>query len=144
MFRVATAGFLAWLVPGLGHAYLGFWKRGLILFITITITFWTGVAIGGVRGTVNYRDRKAWYFAELCTGGNTLVATAVHKAIGMQPRVTGQAPPFAGHWLSTDVGAHYAGIAGLLNLLIILDAVARSDMRTESNERRTTRTRGAS
>ena len=33
----------------------------------------------------------------------------------------------AGHWLPADVGVHYTGVAGLLNLLVILDAVARAD-----------------
>ncbi len=128
LLRVALAGFLAWIVPGLGHFYLGFRKRAIVLFLAITLTFWAGVAIGGVRGTVNWRDRSLWYMAELCTGGNTLAATALHKAVGMQPRARGTLPPYPGDWTATDVGVHYAGVAGLLNLLIIIDAVARGDL----------------
>jgi hypothetical protein len=38
----------------------------------------------------------------------------------------------AGHWLPADVGVHYTGVAGLLNLLVILDAVARGDRGSSS------------
>ena len=58
-------------MPGLGHVFLGHRHRGLIFLVTITATFWTGVAIGGVRGTVNPQDRQLWFVAQLCTGVNT-------------------------------------------------------------------------
>ena len=37
--RIATAGLLAWLLPGLGHIYLGEKKRGWILMITVAAVF---------------------------------------------------------------------------------------------------------
>ena len=125
--RIPLVGFLAWLFPGLAHIYLGYWKRGLVFLVTITVTFWSGIAIGGVRGTVDWRHRKAWFVAELCTGGNTLAAAVLHKSVGLLPGGEGKTQPYAGHWVSVDVGVHYAGIAGLLNLLVILDALARAD-----------------
>lgn len=130
--RLPVTGFLAWLFPGLGHVYLGYWKRGLILMVTISVTFWSGVAIGGVRGTVDWRYRKAWFVAQLGTVGNTLAAAVLHKSIGMLPGGEDAdgppGPPYTGHWLSVDVGIHYAGVAGLLNLLAIFDALARADL----------------
>lgn len=128
IIRVGLAGLLAWLVPGLGHIYLGFKKRGTILLIAITLTFWTGVAIGGVRGVIDHRVHKLWFAAQACTGGNTLTALGLHSLVGFDaydPR--SPVPPYTGPWMSVDIGIHYAGVAGLLNLLVILDAIVRAD-----------------
>lgn len=121
------AGFLAWLVPGLGHIYLGHRVRGLVCLVTITVTFWSGVAIGGVHATVDPQERTLWFMAQSCTGGNTLAAYGLHRVVEPQ-LVAGQRPAaVSAHWLSSDVGVHYTGVAGLLNLLIILDALGRAD-----------------
>ena len=48
---------VAWLIPGAGHVYLGRTVRGIIIFLTISATFWTGVALGGVM-TVDYRGER--------------------------------------------------------------------------------------
>ncbi len=124
LIRIPMVGLLAWLLPGLGHLYLGHRNRGLICLITITLTFWTGVAIGGVRGTVNPKEHNYWFVAQLCTAGNTLAAYALSRTIGARSSTPG-APATIAHWSSTDVGVHYTGVAGLLNLLVIFDAIAR-------------------
>ena len=63
---------LAWLIPGAGHVFIGRVTRGIIIFVTITATFWAGVAMGGVM-TVDKRTEKWWFAADLCTGLNGLV-----------------------------------------------------------------------
>lgn len=122
IFRGPVAGLLAWLVPGLGHLFLGFKARGLVYLLTIVATFWTGVAIGGVRATVDPSRRTLWFTAQLCSGVNAFAAYALHRALA-------QSDEPAGPYLSSEVGVHYTGVAGLLNILVILDAVARSDPR---------------
>jgi hypothetical protein len=122
--RVPLAGLLGWLVPGLGHIFLGHRTRGLILLVTITATFWFGIALGGLAGTVDRHGRTAWFLAELCNGGNTLTALAVRSVVvPTGPHATVR----PGHWLTVDIGIHYAGISGLLNLLVILDVLVRAD-----------------
>ncbi len=132
--RMPIAGLLAWLVPGLGHLYLGHRGRGLLCLVTITVTFWTGVAIGGVRDTVNPNERKLWFVAQLCNAGNTVAAYALHRGFAtgnpQQKRPVGTA-----HWASADVGVHYTGVAGLLNLLVIFDAIARADPSSAARRR---------
>lgn len=129
MVQASLAGCLAWLIPGLGHIYLGHRSHGLVFLVAITATFWSGVAIGGVRSTVNPHERKLWFMAQLCTGGNTLSAWALHERIaGAYQR--GAEPVRYSHWMQADVGVHYTGVAGLLNLLIILDAIARAEPST--------------
>ena len=122
MLRTSIAGFLTWAVPGLGHIYLGHRGRGLVLLVAITATFWSGVAIGGVRETVDPQKRKLWFTAQLCTGGQTIAALVLHRSLDRAGR-----PNPIGHWLTTDIGVHYTGVAGLLNLLVILDAIGRAD-----------------
>ena len=64
-----VAGVLAWLIPGAGHFYIGRRVRGIILFIIINATFWTGVGIGGVM-TVDGRYERWWMAAQLLTGAD--------------------------------------------------------------------------
>ncbi len=124
LLRAPIAGLLAWLVPGLGHIFLGHRGRGIVFLLTITATFWTGVAIGGVRATVDPHERTLWFLAQLCTGSNTGAAYALNVAIAPTTPSPGWNAS-AGPWLSAEVGVHYTGVAGLLNLLVILDALGR-------------------
>ncbi len=142
LLAAPIAGLLGWLVPGFGHLYLGQRTRGLVCLVTITATFWTGVAIGSVHATVDPRERTLWFMAQLCTGGNTLVAYAWHEIVtpdrdetnpavrsGRSQSAETLASAPIPHWLSVDVGVHYTGVAGLLNLLVILDALGRAEAR---------------
>lgn len=124
--RAPIAGILAWVVPGLGHIYLGERNRGLILLVTISLTFWSGVAIGGVGATVNPREQRLWFMAQSLTGGQALVAYTLSNREMAKSKVGNSV--VLSHWLAADVGRHYSGVAGLLNLLVILDAIGRAEM----------------
>ncbi len=134
------AGLLAWVLPGLGHIYLGARSRGIVYLVTITATFWTGVAIGSVQGTVAPHARKLWFVAQLCTGGNTLLAYGLHVRADPQSARSTKLT-VAGHWSSAEVGVHYTGVAGLLNLLVIFDAIARAEPSSASRRQRRGRRR---
>ena len=125
--RTPIVGLLAFLVPGLGHLYLGDRARGIIFCVVITVTFWGGVAIGGVRSTIDTQERKAWFLAQLCSGSNTLVIlTARWIAPTHLDPEKGDFP--RAYWPAEDIAVVYTGVAGLLNLLIILDALVRSEL----------------
>lgn len=126
MLRMPIAAFLAWLIPGLGHIYLGHRGRGIICLVAIVVTFWSGVAIGGVQSTVAPRARKLWFVAQLGTGGNTLAAYALHCRVDPETARSGSIAVVA-PWSASEIGVHYTGVAGLLNLLVIFDAVARAE-----------------
>jgi hypothetical protein len=118
-----VAGLLAWLVPGVGHFYLRQYWRGAVFLAVITVTFWSGVAIGGVVSTVSPRSHPAWFVAELCTAGNALGGLALRSSL---PEVRSANPsPYLATWPADDIGLVYCGVAGLLNVLVILDAMAR-------------------
>ena len=118
--RAPIAAFLSWILPGLGHFYLGQGARGLVFLVTVTATFWTGVAVGGVRSTVDPQQRRLWFVAQMCSGGNALGAFALHRSVADSSESPGSN-------LSSEVGVHYTGVAGLLNLLVILDAIGRAE-----------------
>jgi len=127
--RVSAAGLLSWLMPGLGHLFIGDRTRGIVCMVTIVITFWSGVAIGGVRATVDPQERSLWFLAQLCTGTNV---GAAYLLRGDAPRVSqrvsaAQVAATAGPWVSADIGVHYTGVAGLLSILVILDALGRAE-----------------
>lgn len=115
-----AAGLLAWLVPGAGHWYLGYRDRAVIFFVTITATFWTGVAVGGVRTTMNVRENGAWFAAQVCAGPQALGAW-------MWARRIPEKLEFEAIYPTADIAVVYSGVAGLLNLLVIIDALARSE-----------------
>lgn len=144
-----VALFLAWLIPGAGHVYLGRVGRGTILFVMIGATFWAGMAMGGVM-TVDYHNERWWFAAAMLTGIHGLVGWhrqgEVYKELADDPTI-GLAPrpgtPQRKTWnervdqrlaaegkalvYPTDTVARaYVGVAGLLNLLCVFDAVLLS------------------
>lgn len=124
----SIAGILSWLMPGVGHLFLGERGRGLVLLFTMTVTFWTGVAIGGVRDTVDPHKHKLWFTAQLGSGGHALIAYGLNRAVASRGSAPQDTRPLA-HWASVDVAVHYTGVVGMLNLLVVLDAIGRGDRR---------------
>jgi len=121
---------LAWILPGAGHVYLGRVRRGIILCVTIGATFWAGVAIGGVL-TVDYQNERWWFVAEMFTGVHGLVGWYRQEKVYQEMQKMGPAEReqhLAARGLAlvaptATVAQAYAGIAGLLNLMCMFDAV---------------------
>ena len=99
----------------------------MIFLVMITLTFWTGVAVGGVKCVDLHKPaqqsaggdtRSWWFFAQILNGGYAVTSYAV-----------GKWSTEAGYlaWPSGDVASVYTGVAGLLNLLIIIDALSRAE-----------------
>jgi len=129
--RAAIAAMLAWVLPGLGHWYLGHRQRAIIFFVTMSVTFWAGVAIGGVRSTITPRDNGPWIAAQLCVGPQSLLALYWSERLAeraIREAGPGQKPTkYKASWPASNISVVYAGVAGLLNLLVIIDALARAD-----------------
>lgn len=117
------AALLAWLMPGLGHWWIGERGRGIILFVVVTVTFWSGVAVGGVRTVISPNENGPWIAAQLCMGPQSLIA--LKSAQGLRAEEAAGKANYKSPWPSGDIGVVYAGIAGLLNLLVMLDVLAR-------------------
>lgn len=145
------AGVLAYLIPGAGHILLRRYVRGIIVFLGITGLFWTGIGFGGVF-TVDPVNERWWYAADMLTGISGLYArarsleksNAIAHTLVDQNKLSTLGPPRnpadAEAWkkvyndkLAEDklavvypvdvVSRAYSGVAGMLNLLVIFDAM---------------------
>jgi hypothetical protein len=110
-FFLILVGLLAWLVPGAGHYVIREKRRAMIIFVSIVLTFCIGLYIGSV-GVIDRVGAKPWYLAQIMN--SPMVA-----ALG---RLTENgAYPVYGR--PNEIGQIYTSIAGLLNLLCIVNAV---------------------
>ncbi len=104
-------GLLAWLLPGAGHLLLKEKKRSIIIFVTIVLTFCTGLYIGSI-GVIDPVGAKPWYVAQIMN--SPMVAALGHLTAG---------GGFPAYGRPNEIGQIYTSIAGLLNLLCIVNAV---------------------
>ena len=111
--RSVTAAFLAWIVPGLGHFYLGRRRTGILLAIIVTVCFVLGLSFEGRLYTIEQGQPLTILatFAVYGAGILNLAARALSSNIGG----TVLAPTY-------EYGCAYLLTAGLMNLLLMLDA----------------------
>lgn len=119
---VALAG---WLVPGSGYLLIGQRPRGLVVGISIIVLFLLGLLIGGMKvidPAADYSNLykaivdKPWFIAQILAGPITLVAALI-----------GRGPQFImSHVRVNEIGTLYTAIAGMLNLLAIIDSTSRA------------------
>jgi len=110
LFLVIVA-VLAWAVPGAGHFVIKERKRAIIIFITITLTFLTGLYVGSV-GVIDPVGAWPWYIAQMMAS----------PAVGMLGQIT-KTRQYTSYGKPADIGQIYTSIAGMLNLLCIISAV---------------------
>jgi hypothetical protein len=143
----ALAGFLAWLIPGLGHLYQQRYGKAVLFFVCIMGTFSYGLYLGAGRVVyASWRegDKRLPYFCQLGVGLPALPALiqAYRVRHGHRPLLGGfMAPPplhenegpadepTLGEMIKTlhgffELGTVYTMIAGLINILAIYDACA--------------------
>lgn len=112
VLRVLVACVLAWAVPGLGHLSVGRIVRGVVFGVVILSLFVGGIALDGKV----YRPEE----------GMPLTYLAAFGAAGVGlPYVLAHAAGYGAGDLASpnfDYGNTFTLVAGLLNLLVILDA----------------------
>ncbi len=123
-----AAAIAAWLVPGLGHYLLGQRARGLILAAAIGGLWLAGLGIGGVSA-IDRAEHPAWFFGQMLVAPsavvNYYVLPRLQGASGLpDPRDNPPAyvPSFG---RSNEQGVLYTALAGMLNLLAIIDVLYR-------------------
>jgi hypothetical protein len=110
-----TAG-LAWLVPGAGHFLLRRRGRGLIIFLTVLAAFVVGLLLHGPL----FRPGGADVLTRIINTGG-FIGDVATGALYFIVAGCGYAPPDAGGHAS-DYGSKFLVVAGLLNILAIVDA----------------------
>lgn len=141
------AAILAWLIPGAGHLYQGRTAKGLMFMVCILGTFFFGLWLGD--GRVVYaswrpNDVRLPYLCQVAAGLPALPALVQARRVAtgrapLQFLLNGRmAPPRLpdgfprvdelAEWHKTlnryfELGTVYTMIAGLLNVLVIFDAL---------------------
>jgi len=117
---------LGWVVPGAGHMYLGQVKRGLLFFVLLVGAFVVGIAIGGYDDVV---------FPEPSTNApeNDITSQVMYRIIPIVQAMEGAAAfvsakaataaePDNKYLGDYDIGVLYTCVAGLMNVVVMLDA----------------------
>ena len=112
--RTVAAGLLAWVWPGLGHLYLRRRGKGLLLMGAILSLFVLGVAMDSrLQLHLGLEDPLALLFsvAQMGIGAPYFLARALGFEAGIVTSV------------SYEYGNTFTAVGGLLNILVILDAL---------------------
>ena len=103
---------VAWLVPGAGHLWLGRRQKGLTFLITLPLMFLFGLWLKGRLFPFEPREPLVALaaLADIGIGLPNLIARAIGAGAGDVTAVT---------W---EYGNTFTIVAGLLNMLVVLDA----------------------
>ena len=110
-------GLVGWFVPGGGHLVINEKKHAIIIFVAIALTFAAGLYIGSI-GVINPVGAKPWYVAQIM---NSPVVAVIGRITA-----SGNYPVYG---RPNEIGQIYTSIAGLLNLLCIVNAVYWAHLR---------------
>jgi hypothetical protein len=109
----AVAVLLAWIFPGLGHAYLRRRRTALLFALIVTVTFLLGLSFEGRLYTIE-RSQPLTILATFAVSGAGLLNLAA-RFLSSNPGGTILSPTY-------EYGCAYLLTAGLMNLLLMLDA----------------------
>ena len=138
-----TAAIWAWVWPGLGHISLGERKRGLLVMFGVLFLFLGGLLIGGLD-VVDREDDPLWFVAQALCGPIALAADLANQRL-VKPLPDDWPARYAegdetiirrldrkglGH--VNEMGTLYCALAGLMNLVVILDALQPTQRRRQA------------
>jgi hypothetical protein len=104
---------LAWLFPGLGHFYLGRRKTALAFALIVTVTFLAGISFQGRLYSVEPGQPLTMLATFAVYGAGLLNIGA--RVLSDNPGGTILSPTY-------EYGCAFLLTAGLMNLLLVLDA----------------------
>lgn len=137
-------------LPGLGQCWLGEWKRGVLVFAGIMGLFLGGMLVGGID-VIDRVEDKWWFVLQAGVGPAAFAVDSIHQNVLKvpDPRAPGirkiTPPPETRNPSGTagpprirkslgrvnEVGSLYAAMAGMLNMIAVLDAAWRRPLRGE-------------
>jgi hypothetical protein len=104
-------GLLGWFIPGGGHFLINKKTHALIIFLFITITFIIGLYIGSIA-VIDPVGSKPWYVAQIMNSPAVMILGHISEKGG-----------YYAYGKAAEIGQIYTSIAGLLNLLCMINAV---------------------
>ena len=137
-----AAAVAGWVLPGLGHLLTGHTVRGLVLAVTLGSLWLGGLLIGGLS-VVDRQADPAWFLGQALLApslaANHYRARLVTDYRAAHPNAPGgrlvpaNHPPLEPSFgRARELGTLYTSLAGLLNLLAMLDVVYRPAPRTRA------------
>lgn len=133
------AAVAAWLIPGLGHLLAGHIQRGVILMVCIGGLWLVGLLVGGIS-VVEARNvdhsLRPWYLGQALIAPSLAIEYTHDKrraqTQGADPDPYSEPVPFQpAYGRAAEIGTLYTALAGLLNLLAIIDIAYREPRSTE-------------
>src|SRR4051812_1180696 len=105
-------GAAAWLIPGSGHLWLGRWQKGVTFLLALTLMFVVGLWLEGrlVPFEVSQPLVALEAIADLGVGLPYFIAKGIDAGAGRVVAIT------------YEYGNAFIVVAGLLNMLVVLDA----------------------
>jgi len=113
---------LAWVVPGAGNLVLGRWRKALLYFVLIVSTFVAGWLISDC-GNVYFESGRWHVLLQMGAGLVTFIIGLVTSILGLGRHA---ADPKVTVMRFFEIGTLYTMVAGLLNVLVVMDAVVTS------------------
>jgi len=129
-----ASGVLGWVFPGLGHLRNGDARRGRLVMLGVAGLFVAGVLVGGVD-CVDRREDGLWFIAQAGAGPIAFLTDALNAGLLKSGKVGTLLPmtapngamlqvnSFKSVGLVNDVGILFTSMAGLLNVVALLDAL---------------------
>ncbi len=115
------AAILAWVAPGLGHWFLGYRIRSIRILAGMAVLILGGLLIGGVD-VVDSKEDHLWFIAQVSCGPVVIAVDVINQRyVKSQPDTDAAAWRSLGH--VNSVGTLYIGLAGMMNVVVILDAL---------------------
>ena len=125
------AAVLAWVWPGLGHISLGQRRRGGLIMFGVLFLFLGGVLIGGIDA-VDRREDPLWFLAQAVCGPIAFATDLANQRLVSDPQLRLRRKGLS-H--VNEIGTLFAALAGLMNLVVILDALHRPGGRRGTDRR---------
>jgi hypothetical protein len=102
----------AWLIPGVGHLWLGRRQKGITFLVALTLMFGFGLWLEGRLFPFEFSQPLVALaaFADIGVGLPFFLAKVLHAGAGRVVAIT------------YEYGNAFMIVAGLLNMLVVLDA----------------------
>lgn len=134
------AAILGWIIPGLGHVQIGERGRGALVFAGVAFLWVCGLLIGGIDSVDRTNDRL-WFIAQAGSGPVAFVVDGLNSSLLKKgavgelidspgPRSQRRGAPQQVSTLKSmaqanEYGTLYTALAGLMNIVALLDAGSR-------------------
>ena len=152
----AMIALYGWVLPGLGYWVIGQRSRGVTIGVTVLVLFLLGLLIGGVRvievptfsrtgvsapgrqgeqtGGYLWREitSKPWSVAQVMMGPAAIAGGMVSVKAAAAGASSGGYSRGESHARINEIAVLYTAVAGMLNLLAIIDAAHRAAKLSEA------------